>query len=126
MPDQQSGFRRITDPPPATDQETIERGLGMVLERIDGMAEAALTPKDVATAVRDGITAALADPATWSAAFGGIQASTEDHAGKWMVGAVWSVMRKLALFALAGMLVYSIGGWTALSAVWKAIWGHQP
>lgn len=119
------GFRRITDAP-AWDQEVVERHLGLVLERVDEVAQAALTPQDVAGAVRDGITAALSDPATWAAAAGGVRASTERHAGQWMVSAVWSLMRKLAFFALAGMLVYSIGGWSALSATWHAIWGSKP
>lgn len=127
-PDNTPGFHRIVDKPPTDvwNQDVFEQQLGLVLERVDQVAEAALTPKDMATAVRDGITAALADPATWAAAMGGMRASTEEHAGRWMVGAVWSVIRKLALFTLAGLVVYSIGGWTALSSVWKAIWGPQP
>lgn len=128
MSDKTPGFSRIVDKPAPQgwDQEAFELQLGLVLERVDDVAQAALTPKDVAAAVRDGITAALADPATWAAAVGGMRASTEEHAGRWMVGAVWSVVRKLALFTLAGLVVYSIGGWSALSAVWKSIWGPQP
>lgn len=128
MPDKQPGFSRITDKPAAGgwDQNVFEEQLGLVLERVDDVAQAALTPKQVADAVRDGITAALADPATWAAAMGGMRASTEEHAGRWMVGAVWSVVRKLALFTLAGLVVYSVGGWSALTALWKAVWGAQP
>lgn len=116
------GFRRITDPP-GWDQEAIEKHIGLVLERIDDVAAASLTPQDVATAVREGITSALSDPATWEAAAGGVRASTEHHAGQWMVGAVWSVVRKALWFTAAGLVVYSVGGWSALTAVWHAVWG---
>lgn len=128
MPDKQPGFSRIVDKPPASgwDQEVFEHQMGMVMERVDDVAQAALTPQQLTTAVRDGITAALSDPATWAAAVSGMRASTEEHAGKWMVGAVWAVIRKLALFTMAGLVVYSIGGWSALSALWKTIWGSQP
>jgi hypothetical protein len=128
MGDKTPGFSRIVDEPfpKGWNQDAFEAQLGLVLERVDEVAQAALTPKQVADAVRDGITAALADPATWAAAMGGMRASTEEHAGRWMVGAVWSVIRKMALFTLAGLVVYSVGGWSALSALWKTIWGSQP
>lgn len=128
MPDRQPGFSRIVDKPAPEgwSQDAFEAQLGLVLERVDDVAQAALTPQQVAAAVRDGITAALADPATWAAAMGGMRASTEEHAGRWMVSAVWSVIRKLALFTLAGVVVYSVGGWSALAAAWKAVWGPQP
>jgi len=119
------GFRRIVDPP-TMPPDVLEEHLGLVMGRIDEVAKAALTPQHVATAVRDGIAAALADPATWAAAAGGVRASTEKHAGQWMVSAVWSLLRKVLFFIAAGLLVYSIGGWSALTAVWKAIWGPQP
>lgn len=125
MTDQTPGFRRIVDPP-AMSPDVLEGHLGLVMERIDDVAKAALTPQHVATAVRDGIAAALADPATWAAAAGGVRASTEKHAGQWMLGAVGSLLRKILFFVCAGLLVYSIGGWAALTAVWKAIWGPQP
>lgn len=126
--DKAPGFYRLTDRQASAgwSQEAFEAQLGLVLERVDEVAQAALTPQDVAAAVRDGITAALADPATWAAAAGGVRASTERHAGQWMVGAVWSLMRKIAFFLLAGMLVYSVGGWSAVSATWHAIWGSKP
>lgn len=127
-PDQTPGFYRLSDPPNSEgwNQEVFEQQMGMVIDRVEEVAKAALTPQDVASAVRDGITAALADPGTWAAAAGGVRASTERHAGQWMLGAVWAVVRKAALFTLAGLVVYSVGGWSALSAAWKAVWGSQP
>lgn len=125
MSDPTPGFRRLVDPPTMS-PDVLEGHLGLVMERIDDVAKAALTPQHVATAVRDGIAAALADPATWAAAAGGVRASTEHHAGQWMVGAVGALLRKALFFIAAGLLVYSIGGWAALTAVWKAIWGAQP
>lgn len=128
MPDRQPGFSRIVDKPAPEgwSQDTFEAQLGLVLERIDDVASAALKPKDVADAVSAGIKSALADPTTWTAAASGARASTEKHAGQWMVGAVWAVVRKAFWFTLAGLVVYSVGGWSALTALWKAVWGAQP
>ncbi len=128
MPDQSPGFHRMSDKPPASgwDQEVFEHQMGLVLERVDEVARAALTPQAVADAVSAGIKAALADPTTWTAAAGGARASTEKHAGQWMVSTLWSVVRKAFWFTLAGLVVYSVGGWSALSALWKAVWGSQP
>lgn len=128
MPDKQPGFSRITDKPAAGgwDQNVFEEQLGLVLERVDEVAQAALKPQDVADAVSAGIRAALADPTTWTAAASGARASTEKHAGQWMVNAAWSALSKAFWFTLAGLVVYSIGGWSALTAVWKSIWGSQP
>jgi len=46
--------------------------------------------------------------------------------GLCVLGAVGVVLRKVLLFVGAGLLVYSVGGWSALSAAWKVIWGSQP
>lgn len=108
------------------DQEAIEAHLGLVLERIEAVEQAALKPADITASVRAGIAEAACNPDTWAAAVSGIRASTEHHAGRWLVGAMWSVLRKALVVIVIGMLVYSVGGWSALSALWKAVWGQQP
>ena len=108
------------------DQAVIEEHLGVVLARIEGIEQAALKPKDVAAAVGAGMVEAASNPATWTAALSGLRKSTEQHAGRWLVGALWAVAKKGLVIVVIGMLIYSFGGWTALSAAWKALWSDQP
>lgn len=108
------------------DQAVIEEHLGLVLARIEGLEQAALKPADIAAAVGAGMVEAAKNPDTWAAALSGLRKSTEQHAGKWLVGALWAVAKKGLVIVVIGMLIYSFGGWTALSAAWKALWSDQP
>ena len=38
----------------------------------------------------------------------------------WVLGSVWAVTRKGLLLLALGMIVYSVGGWTALSELLKS------
>lgn len=111
---------------PVGDMEVLEQHLGQVLGRLETIAAAALTPADISKAMRDGFVAALHDDATWAAAARGIRESASREAGKVLVGAVGAVFRKAALFTTAGLLVYWIGGWSALVSVWGAMFGSKP
>ena len=108
------------------DMETIEGHLGLVLSRIEDISKAALTPADISKAMRDGFVAALHDDATWAAAAKGIRNSAHREAGNILVGALSGVFKKVTLFSVAGLLVYWIGGWSALAAVWHAVFGGKP
>lgn len=105
------------------DMETIEGHLGLVLSRIDAIGATALTKDDITQAMRAGFVAALHDEDTWAAAARGIRRRAHREAGNLMVDALTGALKKLLLFAVAGLLVYSIGGWSALAGAWKAIWG---
>lgn len=83
-----------------------------------------LNDEHVTEAIRKGVATGLAmaleRPETWKAAAKGMRAAAEKEAGslllKWMV----SALKKGVFFTVAGLVVYSIGGWSALVALWKA------
>lgn len=105
------------------DLEIIEQHLGLVLTRIEDISAAALTTEDIAKAMRDGLVAALHDPATWTAAARGVQESAKREAGDMAVGALKGAAKRGLQFLLAGLLVYWLGGWALIAAVGQAVFG---
>ena len=97
-----------------------------MLSRIEDIGKAALTPDDIAKAMRDGFVATLHDPATWTAAAKGVREAAKREAGNIVMGAIGSVLQKLVMFGLAGLLVYWIGGWAAIASMWHAMFGGKP
>ncbi len=108
------------------DMEILEQHIGLVLTRVEDLSTAAVTPKHITDAVQAGLIAALSDERTWAAAAAGIKASARREAGTVLVDAMGNVVRKMGLFVVAGLLVYWIGGWSALAAVWGAVFGGKP
>lgn len=103
------------------DIETWERQMGYVLTRLDEIQGRALTPEDIAAALRGAIAQAASSPETWAAAVSGMRQATERNAGRWLIGGVWAVARKVLVITALGMLVYSVGGWSALAGLFKAV-----
>ncbi len=129
-----SGFAHISTgnrPPDAGDTipvdiETWERQMGYVLTRLDEIQQRALTPDDITRALQRAIADAASSPDTWAAAVAGARKATESHAGRWLVGSLWSVTRKGLVILTLGMLIYSFGGWSALAGVFKSVAGSEP
>jgi hypothetical protein len=80
----------------------------------------------VADAVRDGITAAI-NPQTaeafWAAALTVLQRRAQEHTGRFVLGGLWGLARKVSLFLLLGGFVYAVGGWQALAGFFKLLLG---
>lgn len=95
-------------------------------DNIPDHASLVVTPKHITEAVQAGLIAALSDERTWAAASAGIKASARREAGTVLINALGNVFRKITLFVVAGLTVYWIGGWSALVAVWSAVFGHKP
>lgn len=77
-------------------------------------------------AVANGIKAAInkeTATAFWSAGFEALQENATQHAGRFVLGGMWGLMRRLSMFVLLGGVVYAIGGWSALAKLWHALWG---
>jgi len=77
----------------------------------------------MAKAVGDGIKFALTEEnarAFWLAAMSGLQKSATENTGRFVLGGIRAIFRKLLFFALLGCLAYMAGGWTLLVAVYKA------
>lgn len=129
----ESGFRHIPpDPQPSggdtipVDVDTWEQQMGYVLTRLDEMQRRALTPEDIARALQQAIAQAASSPETWAAAVAGARNATETHAGRWLVGSLWAVLRKGLVILTIGMLIYSFGGWSALAAMFKSLMSTEP
>ena len=124
----ESGFRHIVDQPDTipVNVESWEKQMGYVLTRLDEIQQRALTPDDIARALQTAIAQAASNQETWAAAVAGARRATESHAGRWLVGSLWSVTRKGLVIVTLGMLIYSFGGWSALSAAMKSMVGSEP
>lgn len=130
----ESGFRHIPPEQPSThggdtipvDMDAWERQMGYVLTRLDEIQQRALTPEDITRALQRAIADAASSPDTWAAAVAGARKATESHAGRWLVGSLWSVARKGLVILTLGMLIYSFGGWSALAGVFKSVVSSEP
>lgn len=84
----------------------------------------------MAKAVREGITAAINEEnATkfWAAGLSVLQKQASEHAGRFVIGGLWGLTRKLMLFTMLGGAVYAFGGWSALAAFAKLLFsGSNP
>lgn len=73
--------------------------------------------EQIKDAVAHGITAALNEDNAkrfWSAGLSVLQEEASNHAGRFLLGGVWAVVRKLSMFAMLAGLAYALGGWAGL------------
>lgn len=79
----------------------------------------------MAAAVAAGIHQAMTEDnaaAFWDAGIRVLQKQASEHTGRFVIGGVAAIVRKLSLFLVAGGIVYAIGGWTALAKMWQIVW----
>lgn len=77
----------------------------------------------MAKAVGDGIKYAMTAEnasAFWAAAMTGLQKSATENTGRFVLGGLRALFRKLFLFALLLSLAYMAGGWGLVVAIYKA------
>lgn len=75
-------------------------------------------------AVRDGVRDLVTEEtieAFWAGGLGMLQKQATEHAGRFVLGGLWGLARKASLFLALGGLVYALGGWSALAALFKAM-----
>ena len=80
----------------------------------------------VSPAVREGINGAMTEEtaaAFWAAGLAVLQKQAAQHAGRFVLGGLWGMARKASLFFMLGGIVYALGGWAALAALAKTIFG---
>lgn len=85
----------------------------------------AMRAENVRQAVADGIRLAVADPDMWSDALAAMQKHAQKEAGGWLLGWIKGMLSKAALFAMIGLGVYALGGWSALLALLKSGASHS-
>jgi threonine/homoserine/homoserine lactone efflux protein len=113
------------DPGPSTltPSQIIERKMDYLAEMIGDVQQniERRSPSEEAmrTAVRDGIVAAASDPHVWSVAIETLKQNAQNQAGGWLLGRVKSFLSTLAWLFVIGMLVYMMGGWSALMSFLK-------
>lgn len=86
-------------------------------------ALAGMLPAMIREGTASGMQDALGQPATWEAAALGFREAAKAQAGSMVLGALKAAVQKGLLFLALGGLVYWVGGWTALAAMWKALTG---
>jgi len=80
----------------------------------------------VASAVKQAITESMNTENAkvfWVAGIEVLQQQASEHAGKFVLGGLMGLVRKTLFFLIAGGMIYALGGWSALAAFFKAIFG---
>jgi len=78
----------------------------------------------IAEAVRKGIVEAVNEEtaqAFWSAGIKVLQSQATNHAGRFVIGGLWGIARRISTFMVLGGIVYAIGGWAGLAKLWHAL-----
>lgn len=80
--------------------------------------------KRIEVAVQSGIRSAMTEDTAklfWSAGLSVLQDQASTHAGRFVLGGLWGLVRKVSMFLMLGGIVYAIGGWAALLKLWHVI-----
>lgn len=80
--------------------------------------------KHIEVAVQSGIRSAMTEETAkrfWSAGLSVLQDQASTHAGRFVLGGLWGLVRKVSMFLMLGSIVYAIGGWAALLKLWHVI-----
>ncbi len=112
--DSYTGPERRT-PPPAEVRLTDETG--------------AWLEEKMVHAVKAGIQSVMTEETAakfWAAGLTVLQKQATQHAGRFVLGGLWGLMRKASLFMALGGIVYAIGGWAALATLFKTLFTSGP
>jgi len=83
---------------------------------------------EISEAVRVGITSAVNEKtaeAFWTAGLTVLQRQAQQHAGRFVIGGIWGLLRKIGTFLFLGSIVYAIGGWSALVGFAKLLFSSS-
>lgn len=97
-------------------------------DRIEEVRLREETLKHMQVLMRDAVREGVRDLVTeqnieqfWAGGLHMLQKQATQHAGRFVLGGLWGLARKASLFLLLGGMVYALGGWTALAALFKAM-----
>jgi len=110
-------------------QDQTRDALNLLTLRISDMeatlkAEAEKNRQALAVTIKDIIRDDEAMSAFWGSAFRSLQASAQEHTGRMLFAGAKAIASRLLLFVSLGLIVYSIGGWSAIVKLWAIVW-HQ-
>ncbi len=101
---------RSTEPPPDHFRGHVIDQLGELREAVGQIP----TAEQIGQAVAMHMRTMLRDPDTWADASEGMSEAAQRQAGRWLIGGVRKGFSKLAWVVVIGLVVYQLGGWTAL------------
>lgn len=88
-----------------------------------------LTQQAVAEGIKQGIREAIEDEeivsAYWSKGIAVAKRTARDQAGAILFSSLGEIFKRVAQFAMLGMLVYAVGGWSALAGFIKVLFGGE-
>jgi len=77
-------------------------------------------------AVREGVRE-LTTPESmnrfWGAGITMLQDQATEHAGRFVIGGIMGLLKRVLFFLFLGGIVYALGGWSALATLTKAVVG---
>lgn len=82
--------------------------------------------EQIKDAVRSGIKDAVDEGAVrafWATGLTVLQEQAAEHAGRFVLGGLWGILRKMSMFLVLGVVVYAVGGWQALVGLFKVLFG---
>ena len=97
--------------------------VGDIKEMVEDVRAGALTQHHVRDAMAEGLMAAISREDFWPTLGAGMQKHAAAQAGGWLLGGLKAALRKLFLFVVLGLLLYLVGGWSALVALFKSAGG---
>lgn len=87
------------------------------------------TRKAVAEGIKQGIREAIEDEeivtAYWTKGISVAKRQARDQAGAILFSSLSEILKRAAQFAMLGMLVYAVGGWSALAGLIKVLFGGE-
>lgn len=110
--------------------ERVAHALDNLSDRMVDMQAAISTDAErtalvVRTAVAEGIRDVLKDKGAvdlfWSAAYEQLHQSAAKNTGRFVLGSLRALMVRGGTLLLLGMLIYNLGGWTAVAKLWQTI-----
>lgn len=111
----------------------IERAVDNMADRLVDLqgevhADAARTKQIVREAVAEGMREVLTDDEVLNkfltALVKQLQSAATKNTGKFVLGSVRAVIARGSTFLLLGMLVYSVGGWSAVAKLWHSMFSN--
>lgn len=105
-------------PPPSEHPPETVRLTDKTLEHLEN-----LMASSVRRAIRESLTEDTAE-LFWGAGLKVLQRQATDHAGRFVLGGLWGLVRRAGMFLTLGGIVYAIGGWSALAGLAKTLFSQ--
>jgi len=83
---------------------------------------------EIRDCVKEVITDALSEGNAekfWAVGLTMLRRQTAEKTGTFVGGMAMALLRRGIIFMILGGVVYAIGGWTALAALWKSLASHD-